>query len=113
MQASDIINQIGRANNYGILASRQQASDKHRKMDLWQVESEDLNEGEADLARLESGWQEEEKEEEEQQEEKGQEEQKEEEDGVLDAAPVAAGLLLPRATDGGKDQAGTRYHNFS
>ena len=109
MQASDIINQIGRANNYGILASRQQASDKHRKMDLRQVESEDLNEGEADLARLESGLQEEE----EQQEEKGQEEQKEEEDGVLDAAPVAAGLLLPRATDGGKDQAGTRYHNFS
>ena len=106
MQASDIINQIGRANNYGILASRQQASDKHRKMDLWQVESEDLNEGEADLARLESGWQEEEQQQQE-------EEEKEEEDGVLDAAPVAAGLLLPRATDGGKDQAGTRYHNFS
>ena len=35
-----------------------------------------------------------------------------EEDGVLDAAPVAAALLL-RATDGGKDQAGNRYHNFS
>ena len=34
----------------------------------------------------------------------------EEEDGVLDAAPVAA---LLRATDGGKDQAGNRYHNFS
>ena len=56
MQASDIINQIGRANIYEVKfwqVGRKQAK-RHRKVDIWQVEREDLNQGEADLEKLES-----------------------------------------------------------